>query len=188
MSLLARVSMRLGEVLRGALVRVRYWTRGIEAVNAELLRHPQVEWLLRRYGAHVGRDVVIHGPLIINGADGHYANLRVGDGAHVGRGCSVDLVAPVTIGRDATVSMGTTVLTHFDAGRSPLAEKLPRSVAPTSIGDGAYLGANVTVLSGCDVGAEAVVAAGAVVTGDVPPGGRYGGVPARSLERASKSM
>ena len=43
------------------------------------------------------------------------------------------------------------------------------NVKPVVIGDGAWLGRNVTVTSGVSIGRGAVVAAGAVVTRDVPP-------------------
>lgn len=50
------------------------------------------------------------------------------------------------------------------------------------VGEGAWLGSNVTVLGPCTIGAHAVIAAGAVVTGDVEPGAIYGGVPARRIK------
>jgi acetyltransferase-like isoleucine patch superfamily enzyme len=78
--------------------------------------------------------------------------------------------------------MGSTLLTHADVGDRPLATALPRRVAPTVIGDGAYLGANVTVLAGCDIGERAVVGAGSVVTRAVPAGTRVGGIPAAPLD------
>ena len=49
---------------------------------------------------------------------------------------------------------------------------------PIAIGDGAWLGARCTVLPGVTVGAGAVVAAGSVVTKDVPPNALAAGVPA----------
>jgi len=52
-----------------------------------------------------------------------------------------------------------------------------------TIGDDVWLGTRVTVLDGVKVGAGAVVAAGAVVTHDVPPGAVVAGVPARVLRQ-----
>lgn len=55
---------------------------------------------------------------------------------------------------------------------------------PLSIGHDVWIGARVTVLSGCRrIGNGAVVAAGAVVTRDVPPYTVVGGVPARPIRR-----
>jgi len=57
----------------------------------------------------------------------------------------------------------------------------PRSV---EIGDGAWLAARVTVLPGARIGAGAVIAAGSVVAGEIPPGAVAGGIPARVLRNA----
>jgi acetyltransferase-like isoleucine patch superfamily enzyme len=55
------------------------------------------------------------------------------------------------------------------------------------IGDGAWLAARVTVLPGARIGRGAVIAAGSVVAGDIPPGAVAGGIPARVL-RASPEV
>jgi maltose O-acetyltransferase len=56
-----------------------------------------------------------------------------------------------------------------------------RSVKPVVIDDDVWLGVGVKVLSGVHIGHGAVVAAGAVVTHDVPPGAIVGGFPARHM-------
>ncbi len=53
--------------------------------------------------------------------------------------------------------------------------------APVEIGRGTWLGAHVSVLSGVSIGAGCLVAAGSVVTSDVPDGRVVAGVPARDL-------
>ncbi len=52
-------------------------------------------------------------------------------------------------------------------------------VIPTLVKDGASIGANATVLCGVTIGSHAMVAAGSVVTQDVPDHGLVQGVPAR---------
>jgi len=54
-------------------------------------------------------------------------------------------------------------------------------VAPVSIGDFVWIGVNVTVLPGVTIGEGAIVAAGAVVTRDVPALAVVAGVPARVI-------
>jgi acetyltransferase-like isoleucine patch superfamily enzyme len=51
--------------------------------------------------------------------------------------------------------------------------------APIVIGSYVWIGANATVVEGVTIADHAIVAAGAVVTSDVPPGAIVGGVPAR---------
>ena len=55
--------------------------------------------------------------------------------------------------------------------------------APIRLGDDVWIGANATVLPGVAIGDGAVVAAGAVVTRDVPPMTVVGGVPARVIKQ-----
>jgi len=50
------------------------------------------------------------------------------------------------------------------------------------IGDGAWLGARVTVLPGVTIGRKAVIAAGAVVTQAIPDGCLAAGVPAEIIK------
>lgn len=53
--------------------------------------------------------------------------------------------------------------------------------APVKLEDRAWIGANVTILPGVTIGYGSVVAAGAVVTGNVPPMTVVGGIPARVI-------
>lgn len=60
---------------------------------------------------------------------------------------------------------------------------VPQEGRDIVVGTGAWLGSNVTVLGPCSIGAHAVIAAGAVVSGVVEAGWIYGGVPARPIRR-----
>jgi acetyltransferase-like isoleucine patch superfamily enzyme len=57
-------------------------------------------------------------------------------------------------------------------------------VAPVDIGDDVWIGRGALVLPGVTIGDGAVVAAGAVVTKDVPAGSVVAGVPAKVVGRA----
>jgi maltose O-acetyltransferase len=129
----------------------------------------------------VGDDCVLHGPLVVHNAANDYRNLTIGRNVHVGRLVILDMAERLTIEDDATVSMGVTILTHADVGDRPLADRYPRTAEAARVGTGAWIGANATVLVGCDIGERAVVAAGAVVREPVPGGAIVGGVPAVPL-------
>lgn len=58
-----------------------------------------------------------------------------------------------------------------------------KSVAPPVVGEGVWIGANSVVLRGVTIGCGAVIAAGAVVTRDVPANEIWGGVPARKIKQ-----
>ena len=90
----------------------------------------------------------------------------------------------IRIEDDVTVSFRVTVVVHDDArrmdGTRPGAGD--GTVAPVILWRGCYLGAGCLILPGVTVGEEAIVAAGAVVTRDVPPRTVVGGVPARVMK------
>src|SRR4051812_42995195 len=141
---------------RRAPVRLaaRYRLRGIETVNADLAgRTEDIERVLAAFGARIAAPGVLHGPLILHNAEVDYRNLWIGGGVHLGRGVTLDLTETLQLQGDAVVSMGCTILTHTSTGgRHP---DVAESRSATIIGRGAYLGANVTVLPGCDVGDHA---------------------------------
>ena len=59
---------------------------------------------------------------------------------------------------------------------------------PIVIGDRVWIGMNATVLGGVTIGEGAVVAAGSVVTKDVPPFTVVGGVPARPIKDREREL
>lgn len=59
------------------------------------------------------------------------------------------------------------------------------TTAPVVIGENVWVGSKATIIAGVTIGDHAMVAANAVVTRDVKPGERVGGVPARPLARPS---
>ncbi len=157
--------------LRRARWRARYLRDGIEGIAMELrttVTHH--EELLRCFGARVGRDVSIHGPLHIVNASPDFRNLCLGDRVHLGTSVLIDLADRVTIDDEATLAMRASIITHLDVGPGPLRERRPREQAPVRIGRGAYLGIGATVLHGVTIGEAATIGAHALVDRDVPPG------------------
>jgi len=151
--------------------RARYLRDGIEGIAAELRDTPNGHaQILREFGARVGRDVSIHGPLYIVNADGDFRRLTIGDRVHLGTAVLIDLADDVTIEDEATLSMRCSIVTHLDVGPGPLRETRPRAQAPVRIGAGAYLGLGATVLHGVKVGPRATIGAHALVDRDVPEG------------------
>lgn len=61
-------------------------------------------------------------------------------------------------------------------------EKLPENDVPIIIEEDVWVGANAMILKGVTVGKGAVIAAGSVVTEDVPPYSIVGGVPAKVIK------
>ena len=127
--------------------------------------------------AHFGEGVVI-------GQDftGVFAGaVSFGHGVYVNRGCHFVALAGLDIGAD--VRFGERVSIHDESHIfEPLSETAAhrgdyRSQA-ISIGDRVWVGANVVILPGVHIGADTVIAAGAVVRKDIPAGVLAAGVPA----------
>lgn len=119
-----------------------------------------------------------------------WMGVRVGRNVFIGLDTWLDDQFPelVVIEDDVTVSFRVMVIVHDDAKRldRTQAGAGDGTVAPVVLGRGCYLGAGALLLPGVTVGENAVVAAGAVVTRDVPPGTVVGGVPARVLKEAAR--
>jgi len=135
--------------------------------------------LLRAAGFSIGHGTVMWGMPIITGRGDLQSLLRVGSLCRFNIGCLLDLNAPVVIGDAVGFGQGVMFLTttHEIAGAARRSGR--RLPGPITVGDGAWIGARVTILPGVTIGNGAVVAAGAVVTRDVAPNTLVAGVPAR---------
>lgn len=69
----------------------------------------------------------------------------------------------------------------MQAGRTFVSSKIFQDTKRTTLGSDVWVGANAIVLDGVSIGHGAVVAAGAVVTADIPPYAIVGGVPAKLI-------
>jgi acetyltransferase-like isoleucine patch superfamily enzyme len=170
------------------IARLANRINGFEALNTLFLFVPfqMIPDILRAYGAQIGNDVEILGPIRFGSASrGHgasYHKLSIGEHSKLSRELYLDLTDQITIESNVTFAMRVTLSTHTGLAESPLAALYPFATAPIIVRKGAYVGASVTVLQGVEIGSCAVVAAGAVVTKDVPSRVVCGGVPARVLK------
>jgi maltose O-acetyltransferase len=138
---------------------------------------------LRLAGFKIGHGTIMAGMPTVNGGRNLYKMLRIGSGCWFNVGCVLDLGAPISIGNKVSLGQGVVVLTgtHEMGLSSQRAGRL--YTRPVSIGDGAWLGARCTIFPGVQIGAGAVVAAGAVVTQNVPANMVVAGVPAHIVKR-----
>jgi acetyltransferase-like isoleucine patch superfamily enzyme len=129
---------------------------------------------------HLGERVRIRAThLAVELASLRTGKLRIGDRTFINSGVSICAQNSVTIGNDCAIGNLTLIMdTDFHIPGDLLARPQAR---PVVIEDGVWLGARVTVLKGVTIGYGAVVAAGAVVTRDVPPRTVVAGVPARVI-------
>jgi putative colanic acid biosynthesis acetyltransferase WcaF len=153
--------------------RARYFRDGIEGIAMELRVAIDCVPILREYGATVGDDATIIGPLHIMNADRDFSRLRIGNRVYLATDVLFDLADDITIGNDVSIGMRSSLVTSFDVGPGPLKEKRPRKQGPIVIEDGAYLGTAVTVLHSVTIGARATIGAHALIRADVPADATY---------------
>lgn len=128
----------------------------------------------------LGRKSVIESFSCINNAVG---DVIIGD--HTRVGLHNTIIGPVTIGSHVNLAQGITVtaLNHIFSDSTLRIDEQGVSTTPVVIGDDVWIGANAVVLPGVHIGRHVVVAAGAVVTRDVPDGCVVAGVPATIKKR-----
>ena len=108
----------------------------------------------------------------------------IGEGTWIGAFTVIDGSGGLTIGAGCDIASGVHIYTHSSAARCVSGRRHPEvDRAPVTIGDRVFLGGNAVVMMGVTIGDESVVAAGAVVTRDVPPRTVVAGVPARPVSR-----
>lgn len=109
-----------------------------------------------------------------------WRGVQIGNQVHIGPDCIIDYAYPcfVRIDDGASLAGADYVLAHC----TPMechAKNVESFVAPTIIGRNAWVGVNVTILPGVTIGEGAIVAAGSVVTHDIPAWTLAAGVPAK---------
>jgi maltose O-acetyltransferase len=184
--MLKRATMKPGGLLRvareelamdGRAIVGRALVAVIPAGSAARLRSR----LLRAAGWRIGvRTLLLSAPRVLGGPSAA-KKLRIGDDCFLNHGCVFDASAPIVIGNHVNFGEGVLITTSSHRIGGPARRAGLLEPEPVRIGDGAWLASRAVILPGVEVGAGAIVCAGAVVTRDVPPHTMVGGVPARPI-------
>lgn len=167
--------------------RPRWYVRLIAPLYQHRGRGSKVYWSVRmdtppyrRFS--LGRHSVVESFSCINNAVG---DVTVGDYTRIGLHNTV--IGPVAIGSHVNMAQGVTVtaLNHNFNNPSKFIDQQGISTRIVTIGDDVWIGAGAVVLPGVTIGSHSVVAAGAVVTRDVPPCSLVAGVPAGIVKTLS---
>jgi acetyltransferase-like isoleucine patch superfamily enzyme len=163
-----------------------YWSYGTQRARADwhlrrcrsvgahatMLGHPRVDASDMIVGDHF-KIWSTHRLVLVTG----WGKLRIGDRVFLNNGVFVSCVHEITIGDDVAIA-NEVYLTDSDShgveGRKVREE-------PIRIGNGTWIGARAIILPGVTIGSRALVAAGSVVTRDVPDDTLVAGNPARVI-------
>jgi len=160
----------------------------VAMIPYRLLPVPQLRapWL-RLLGARIGGGSILHDVRFFNLYRRGLAGLHIGEDCFLGDECLLDLAEGITLERQVTLAERVLVLTHTNVGYHdhPLQAHFPAMAAPVVIEQGSFVGASATLLPGIRIGARSFVAAGSVVTADVPSGALVAGVPARVVRKVT---
>lgn len=108
-------------------------------------------------------------------------NIKVGKNVFINSGCCFQDQGGIEIGDNVLIGQQVVIATiNHDLNPSKRANMFP---APVKIGNGVWIGAHATILSGVTIGDNAIIAAGAVVTKDIPQNVVVGGVPAKIIKK-----
>ena len=114
------------------------------------------------------------------GAEGR---VRIGDRAALNSFCRLFGHGGLEIGEDTQLGPGTLITTTDHDYRGELETRFERVI----VGRRVWVGANVTILPGVEIGDFAVIGAGSVVTKSIPPRSVAVGVPARVIKELDEA-
>jgi len=133
--------------------------------------------LLQLLGSKFGSGTVIRGGSYFYGGE-----LVTGVKCQINRGCYFDFTGQITLEDNVVVGHGVTFITTEHKIQDSARRAGPVYGCPILVKDGAWIGANSTILPGITIGKGAIIGAGAVVTKDVPNNVIVGGVPAKIIK------
>lgn len=137
----------------------------------------EIQNYLNQITGEENNSVAIFTPIYIN----YGKNLKIGKNVFINFDCTFLDLGGITIEDDVFIGPKVSLVTE----NHPLNPEYRKGLIcePILIKRNAWIGANTTILAGVTIGRNAVVAAGAVVSKDVPDNAVVGGVPAKIIKQ-----
>lgn len=127
---------------------------------------------------NLGKSISIGPGVNIIVKDG--AQLTVGDRSYFTSDMHLEAVKNITIGSDCAISWGVTII---DSNHHKVLPEIPyKDEGKVTIGNHVWIGCNVTILQGAEIGDHCIVAAGSVVRGKFPNNVMLAGNPAKIVK------
>lgn len=161
---------------------MRYYSREAQKITMEIntvFHEPEelAELFSKLIGRPVGEGFGLFPPFYTDFGK----NITIEKNVFINAGCKFQDQGGITVKEGALIGHGVVLATlNHDLAPEKRQQLHP---APIVIGHGVWIGANATICPGVTIGDNSVVAAGAVVTRNVPPDVIVGGVPAKLIKR-----
>lgn len=177
-------ALTVGQVIEKILTRIFHILLEFELLLLHIIGwvpvHHVRRFFYRLAGMRIGRGTSIHTGTTFYDP----TNIKIGRDTVIGEGAVLDGRDELVIGDHVAIASQVMI---YNAEHDVHSEDFRPVQNPVIIEDYVFIGPRAIILPGVRVGKGAVVAAGAVVTKDVPPGHVVGGVPARIIsERKAK--
>jgi len=167
------------------LLRIGHWLAARKpgvtmAPNCRI--HPEARIHPREGKIDIGEGCAISAGAIVQGnvSMGHQCSVQTGS-ILVGYGSVEQPTGPITLGNHVRIAPFAQLIAGNHDISNPEAPIGPVIGEPITVGDNVWIGGRVIITAGVTVGRNAVLAAGAVVTKDVPDYAIVGGVPAKVI-------
>lgn len=150
-----------------------------------LVLPPFRKYFLILLGSKIGSDTMLMHVKFFNWQHTGPAGVKIGRECFIGDETLIDLYDRVVLEDQVTIAQRVTILTHINVGYTnhPLQKQFPKESKPVVIKQGSVISASSTILPGVTIGEESLVAAGSVVTEDVPAHTLVAGVPAKIVRK-----
>jgi putative colanic acid biosynthesis acetyltransferase WcaF len=133
-------------------------------------------WVLKLFGAKIGRGVVIKPKVNIK----YPWFLSIGDHSWIGENVWIDNLVQVSIGSNVCISQGALLLTGNHDYKKSTFDLITKSII---LEDGAWVGAQATVCPGVTLHNHSILSVGSVATTDLEPYTIYQGNPAIAVRK-----
>jgi len=136
---------------------------------------------LRKIAKNVGINVKIDTGVIIDDTKG----LEIGDNVSINPNCFFIAGGGIKIGNNVSIAHHTSIVSTshtWEDDNTPIKYN-PLIPSPVVIDDDVWIGCGVRIIGPCHIHTRTIVAAGAVVKGELEPYCIYGGVPAKIIKR-----
>lgn len=156
--------MRLNNLLQKIPLKIFYLKRNMDIK----IRYILLKLLLK----NTGKNVKLYGWPRLQRPE----RISIGNNSTINHGVVLGGRGGITIGNNVRISSGVIIESaYLDIHSTPLKHK----ERPIHIGNDVWIASSATILSGVTIGDRAIIAAGAVVTKDVPEGAIMMGIPAK---------